>query len=699
MPAKLEDHHRQRPAYIYVRQSTIAQVRHHQESTERQYALKDKAIALGWSAENIRILDRDLGVSGAQASNRQDFKMLAADVSMGKVGAVLALEASRLARSCLDWQRLLELCAFTQTLVIDEDGLYDPADFNDGLLLGIKGTIAQAELHMIRARLQGGKLNKARKGELRFPLPVGLSYDLEGRVVLDLDEEVRESVRQIFRLFRQCGSAYGVAQHFAVHGLRFPKRAYGGLWAGKLIWDRLKYTRVLSVLKNPAYAGVYAYGKSRTTKQISAEGAIQCRILRVPRDSWEVLINEHHEGYIGWEEFLTNQATLERNRTFDKESVLSGPAREGLALLQGLSICARCGRRLTVTYAGNRGIYPTYNCHEAKREGIAPDHVVTVRCEILDAPVAERVLEVLAPAQLDLAVQATRELERRDDVVMRQWRMRLERADYEAQLAQKRYEEVDPSNRLVAATVERRWNDRLLELERVRKQFAEFEKKHARVATPDQKAEVLALARDFPRLWNAPTTKTKDRKRMLRLLIKDITVERDAESRRVQLHIRWQGGACEELTVDLPPRHFLQPESYTEEMIERVRSLAQTRSDREVAKALNSEGLLSVTGRPFTRGMIRWIRTAHGVSTMDARRPHEFTVNEVAEKFGVHRDTVRRWMGKGLVNARRRTSVSRRWVLITPEKENELRALVRSWTGRSSRDRSPQAREQEGGAV
>lgn len=696
---KIETHHRERLAYIYIRQSTIAQVRHNQESTERQYALKEKAIALGWQPEKVRTLDRDLGVSGAHATNRQDFKTLVADVSMGKVGAVLALEASRLARSCLDWQRLLELCALSGTLVIDEDGTYDPADFNDGLLLGIKGTIAQAELHLIRARLQGGKLNKARKGELRLPLPVGLRYDQEGRIVLDPDDEVRKCVEQIFKLFQQYGTAFGVAKHFALNGLRFPKRAYGGLWAGKLIWDRLKYTRLLSILKNPAYAGAYVYGQTRATKRVSSEGDIESGLVAVPRDAWEVLIKDHHEGYIGWDEYLANQETLERNRSFDKESVLSGPAREGLALLQGLLICVRCGRRLSVTYTGNGGIYPTYNCNDSLREGLAPEHPLRVRCELIDAPVAARVLEMLAPAQLELALEAVKELERRDDSIMAQWRMRLERADYEAQLTQKSYEEVDPANRLVAATLERRWNEKLVELEEVRAQYADFEQKHTRVTTPAQKAEVLALAKDFPRLWNARTTKAKDRKRMLRLVIKDIAVERDDESRRILLHIRWQGGECEELAVDIPAVHMFAPEPYSAEMIEKVRSLAQTRSDGEVADLLNEEGLLSINGRPFTHGIIRWIRVSHGIETPDERQADEWTISEVAEKFGVHRNTVAGWIGKGLVASRRRTSVSAHWVLIDSAKAKELRALLRRGSAAASGHSGKVARAQEGGAV
>src|SRR3954468_5419439 len=281
MNTKITPQHQSKPAYIYIRQSTLAQVRHHQESTERQYALRDKALALGWSETAIRVLDRDLGQSGAQMTGREDFKTLVADVSMGNVGAVFALEVSRLARSNLDWHRLLELCALTETLVIDEDGCYNPADFNDGLLLGLKGTMAQAELHLLRARLLGGKLNKAKKGELRFPLPVGFCYDEESRIILDSDEEVRGAVGLVFRLFRETGTAFAVMQRFAESALRFPKRAYGGVWDGKILWGRLTHSRVLGLLKNPSYAGMYVFGRYRYRREISAEGAVHKRIHAV----------------------------------------------------------------------------------------------------------------------------------------------------------------------------------------------------------------------------------------------------------------------------------------------------------------------------------------------------------------------------------------------------------------------------------
>jgi DNA invertase Pin-like site-specific DNA recombinase len=374
MNSKITEQHQSKPAYVYVRQSTMGQVRHHQESTERQYALRQKALDMGWSETAIRTLDRDLGQSGAQMTGREDFKALVSDISLGQVGAVFALEVSRLARSDLDWHRLLQLCALTQTLVIDEDGCYDPSDFNDGLLLGLKGTMAQAELHFLRARLLGGKLNKARKGELRFPLPVGYCYDEQVGIIPDPDEEVRAAVELVFRLFRETGSAYAVVQRFFENRLRFPKRAYGGAWDGQILWGRLTHGRVLSILKNPCYAGMYVFGRYQYRQQITAAGEIRKRMQAVARPDWRVSLKEHHEGYISWEEFDKNAERLEKNRTNGDETMLSGPAREGLALLQGMLLCGNCGRSLTVRYLGNGGIYPTYLCNRFVREGLATNY-------------------------------------------------------------------------------------------------------------------------------------------------------------------------------------------------------------------------------------------------------------------------------------------------------------------------------------
>jgi DNA invertase Pin-like site-specific DNA recombinase len=352
-------------------------VRHHQESTPGNTPW-DRALNLGWQSDKIRVLDRDLGFSGTQTSNREDFKTLVADVSLGKVGAVFALEASRLSRSCSDWHRMLEICAMTGALLLDEDGCYDPADFNDQLLLGLKGTMSQAELHFIRARLQGGKRNKAQRGELRFPLPVGYVYGEEpGSVLIDPDQEVRSAVELIFELFRQTGSAYSVVRHFAQHQLRFPKRSYGGVWNGRLLWGNLKHSRVLGVLNNPSYAGAYVFGRFRSSKSLASDGQIQSKVLEQPIDSWSVLIQEHHQPYISWPEYLENQQILLQNQTNKPEQLLPDIAREGRALLQGLLLCGGCGLRLSPRYKGNGGIsfydVPSPSGHDLPQDCVTSD--------------------------------------------------------------------------------------------------------------------------------------------------------------------------------------------------------------------------------------------------------------------------------------------------------------------------------------
>ena len=677
MNPKISEQQQSKPAYIYVRQSTLAQVRHHQESTERQYALRQKALELGWSEPSIRTLDRDLGISGAHTTGRTDFKTLVADVSMGQVGAVFALEASRLARSNADWHRLLELCALTRTLVIDEDGCYDPADFNDGLLLGLKGTMAQAELHFIRARLLGGKLNKAQKGELRFPLPVGLCHDENGHIVPDSDEEVRGAVSLVFRLFRETGSAFAVVQNFVKRALRFPKRAYGGAWNGKLVWGRLTHTRVLCILKNPSYAGVYVFGRYQYHQKISTTGEIQKKMRAVPMSDWRVQLKQHHEGYISWEEFLENGQRLEKNRTNGEETMLSGPAREGLALLQGLLLCGNCGHAITVRYTGNGGIYPTYLCNRRHLEALATKDCMSFRCDLLDAAVSEEVLKVLRPAELQLALAALQELEARDQAILRQWQMRLERAEYEVALAERRYQEVDPSNRLVANTLERRWNETLLHLQDLKKQAAECQRQEARVFTPEQKAKVLALARDFPRLWHAPSTQAKDRKRMLRLLIKDITVNKLIEQRQLSVHIRWQGGACTDLSVQLPPKaadRFRYPSAE----VDRIRELARRLTKAEIADQLNREGRRTPKGLSFTAKAIHWICWRYEIPPAQLKKKEELTVQQVAEQFGVGIGVVHYWIKHQIIQTRRLNERAAYWITLNTEDEQKLREWVRN---------------------
>jgi len=677
MNSKITEQHRSRPAYIYVRQSTNAQVLHHQESTERQYALRTMALELGWSESAIRTLDRDLGMTGTEMTRREDFKTLVADVSMGQVGAVFALEVSRLARSNLDWHRLLELCALTATLVIDEDGCYDPSDFNDGLLLGLKGTMAQAELHFLHARLQGGKLNKAKKGELRFPLPVGYCYDEQDRIVPDADAEVRGAVAMVFHFFRETGSAYAVVHRFTERGLRFPKRAYGGAWDGKIIWGRLSHSRVLGVLKNPSYAGIYVFGRYQYHREINPDGEVRKRMQAVAMPAWRVRLQQHHEGYITVEEFVKNREQLQKNRTNGEETLLSGPAREGLALLQGLLLCGNCGHALTVRYRGNGGICPTYQCNLLRREGLATKSCMVFRCDLLDGVIAEEMLKALQPAELELALAALHELESRDQSILRQWQMRLERAEYEVALAERRYQEVDPANRLVAGTLERRWNDALVRLDDLKKEAAEFQRQEAHVATPKQKAQVLALAKDLPRLWHASTTRSKDRKRMLRLLIKDITVERPANQKQLLVHIRWQGGACSDVTVQLP-LNIADRVRYPSGVVDRIRELAHSLPDREIADQFNREGQLSAKGQPYTVKIIQWIRCRYRIPPAEFKRPEELTVQQVAARFGTSDQVVYYWIEHKVIGTRRVGPRMPHWITLSGTEEQQLREWVRN---------------------
>lgn len=669
---KIQSHHLSKQAYIYLRQSTMTQVRLNQESTQRQYALQDKAQQLGWFPTTIKVLDGDLGMSGTQSSNREDFKTLVADVSMGKVGAVFALEASRLSRSCTDWHRLLELCAMTNTLIIDEDGCYSPSDFNDQLLLGLKGSMSFAELHFIRARLQGGKINKAKRGELRCPLPVGFCYDEQDHVRLDPDEHVRHTLHLFFRVFKEKGSAYGVIHHFAQNHIQFPKRPHGGAKKGKLVWARLTEARARAILKNPSYAGVYVYGRYTYQKRLSQTGQLLVTPVILPMEKWPVMIKDHHDAYISWEDYLQNQKILKQNQTNAGKNLLPLSAREGHALLQGLMICGICGHRVTIRYKGNGGICPRYECNYKRNQGMDKSPCLSVGALALDQAISQRVLRAITPAQIEIAIQAFEELEERNQSLEKQWGMKIKRAEYETQLAQRRYEEVDPSNRLVAATLEKDWNHAMLFQQEVQSQYADHQKQNILVTTKDQKENLLILAKDFSCLWNAPSTSSKDRKRMLRLLIKDITIEKNKTEKKVILHIYWQGGALESLEVPIPLPSY-DRWRHSDEIVNRVRGLALTLTDREIVEKFNQEGLKTNKGNYFTLHSIDWIRFKHKIPA-PSPRPDELSINQVAEKFNVSHYVVRYWIERKMVDARRLRQ--KLWVSLDPGKEAELKNRI-----------------------
>jgi hypothetical protein len=537
--------------------------------------------------------------------------------------------------------------------------------------------MSSAELHFIRARLHGGKVNKAKKGELRSVLPVGYVYDEQGRTVIDPDQEVHGALRLLFKTFREVGSAYGVVHKFAQEGIRFPKRAYGGAWDGKLVWGNLVHNRVRYVLRNPEYAGAYVYGRYGYEKSVTKEGEIKTKTIERPMENWEVLIKDHHESYITWDEYLEHRKMLSENQTNGKEYVLSGPAREGLALLQGLLICADCGHKISIRYTGNGGIYPTYQCTWRKRDGISHRHCINISCRLLDDAISKRIVEVLQPSELKVAVHAFEELERRSHAVDRQWELKIERAQYESDLAQRRYEEVDPSNRLVTSTLETRWNDALVTLEEIRKQYEEYKRKQGLSNIAHRKAEILSLGKNFSRLWQAKTTKAKDRKRILRLLVKDITVKKREGKKQVKLQIRWQGGALEEMLVEIPPNA---PDKWrhSPETIKRVRDLAKTLNDNQIAACFNEEGLKTNKGNVYTASSIAWIRYKHSIAAPDLKRPEELTVKQAAEKFDVGAHVVYYWIDRKIVQARKLNSGSPWWITLDSPTEQRLHSWAES---------------------
>jgi DNA invertase Pin-like site-specific DNA recombinase len=673
MNHKIQLHHQQKLACIYLRQSTMFQVMHHQESTDRQYALRQKAVQYGWEPSLIRIMDADLGQSGSQSTHRQDFKALVAEVSMGNVGAIFVLEASRLSRSSADWNRLLELCSLTQTLIIDQDGCYDPSQFNDQLLLGLKGTMSQAELHLIRGRLHGAKINKAKRGELRFPLPVGFIYDEDSNIVFDPDEQVVHVIRLLFALFKEKQSAYYVVRYFGEHNIQFPKRSYGGRWKGKLLWGKLSYSRALTILNHPFYAGVYTYGRYKNARIINTQGEIVTKQKRQPVNQWPVMIKDHHSAYITYEEHENNVRQLQLNKTNGTKYGLASPAREGSTLLQGLLVCGICGRRMTIRYAGKDGSVPTYECNWRKREGLTGNSCFSFRADIADPVIEKNIIEVLSPQNLSIATKALQQIQKRNSAMDKQWEMNLRRCQYNADLAQRRFEQVDPANRLVAASLEKNWNLQLEKLAAVRQQYQDYLDNRKKQFCLDNE-EIARLAVHIPALWSA-TKNHKDKKRIVRLLISDITVNKDSQTKTLLLNIRWQAGATQQLQVKLPPA-IIDKLRYPAEIVDTVKALTlQYSNDRKTAELLNQQGLRSSTGKPFSSSMIQWIRYKHRIPCVPVKAENEYTVAQVQQMFHISRHMVYYWIERKYVTARKQTD-NRFLITITPQCKKSLEQMI-----------------------
>jgi DNA invertase Pin-like site-specific DNA recombinase len=647
---KVTADHLRRDAYLYVRQSSLYQVANNTESARRQYDLRGRAVALGWPADRVVVIDVDQGQSGASATDREGFQRLVADVSLQKAGIVLGLECSRLARNNADWHRLLELCALSGTLICDEDGLYDPGSINDRLLLGLKGTISEAELHFIRARLQGGILAKAGRGELAVRLPVGLVYDATGAVVLDPDAGVRQAIAHLFQTFQTTGSASAVVKAFAAQRLTFPGRhCTGGPHAGELYWKPLRHDHALFVLHNPRYAGAYFYGRRRQVTNIDGH----TRTVHKPREQWTVLIEDAHPGYITFDQYERNQATLASNAAFRGQERRAGPPREGPALLQGLVVCGTCGKRMTVNYHKrcNGELVPDYAC---QREGIATG---TPPCQTIcgqgvDDAVAKLVLEQLTPLAIETALQVSAELTKRASDADRIRATSVERARYTADAARRRYLAVDPTNRLVADQLEADWNHKLRELGDAQDEYDRAQSAGAGTLTDEQQARIRALASDLPALWGDPATPMRERKRLIRLLITDVTLIKTDE--QITAHVRLSGGQLHTLTVPRPLRAW---EAHTTPpaTIALIDELLDDHTYDETVEILNKRGLTGGWGHPFTVVSLTQLCRNRGIPShhQRLRAAGMLTLDQIAEQLGVTTQTIKTWQRRGHITGRR----------------------------------------------
>jgi DNA invertase Pin-like site-specific DNA recombinase len=667
---------------VYVRQSTAQQVADHRESTRLQYGLAERAVGLGWAPSRVLVIDEDLGHSASGADARPGFQRLVSEVGLDHVGIVLGIEMSRLARSGREWHQLLELCALSGTLLGDPDGIYDPADHNDRLLLGLKGTISEAELHLIKQRMWTGRLAKARRGELAVPLPAGFVRRPSGEVALDPDEQVQAVIRLIFGLFERLGTVNAVLCFLADNHIQLGIRVRVGPERGELSWRRPSRAGVQNILRNPAYAGIYAYGRSRVDPRRRQAGRPFTGRVRTAREDWIVFLPGLLPAYISTGQYEKNRQRMDANRS---RSQSLGAVRDGPALLAGLVACGRCGKKMTVHYQRGPGgrQQPVCVCARAKSDyGAGQCQQITGSC--VDAHVTGLLLAAMAPAALEVSLAAAGQAEAQRAQVDRIWRQRLERADFAADRARRQYQLAEPENRLVARQLEKDWEAALAGRQRLGEEYDRFTATRPRTLTAAEREQIRALAADLPAVWNAPTTTSADRKQLIRHLIEQVRIAVAGASEKVDIQVTWAGGHRTAAQITRPVACLTQL-SYYPQLAARARELADTGcTTAQIAGRLNAEGFRPPKRIPaFTPNavtdLLRAIGTHRSHTPARANRPalapHEWWLRDLAEHLGMPEITLDSWIRRGWATGYLHPDIKRTVVRADPAEAERLRAL------------------------
>lgn len=666
VPEKILRQHRERLAIVYIRQSTPQQVERHQESTRLQYALVDRAFQFGWPRETIVVIDDDLGRTGTTIEGRLGFQRLIAEVSLGHVGLVLGIETSRLARSCRDWHQLLELCALFDTLIADTDGVYDPANYNDRLVLGLKGTMSEAELHILKARMLEGRRAKARRGELGKPVPMGYVRRPSGEVALDPDEHAQETIRLVFDLLDRFRTVGRVMRYLIEHDIRMPVRVSNGPHKGDLEWHRVNRASLHNLFANPTYAGAYVYGMRPIDRRRQQPGRKRTGRRSYRLEDADVVLPGRLPAYITWEQYQRNRAQLQSNRPAS-----TGPVRAGSALLSGLLICGRCGLRMNAQY-NNNGHTGRYSCMHMKTTYGEPS-CQSLTAAPLDALVTSLVLQALQPAALEASIALAKDLEAERAALDHHWQQRLERARYHVERARRQYEAVEPENRLVCRTLERAWEEALAEQARLESEYDRFRRDRTQAPSPSELAAVQGLAKDLPALWNAQTTSQEERQTIARLVLERILVEVIDGSEQVRVECHWHGGNQTSHKLTRPVARMDTLSTYAN-LVARAGELRNAgHSFERIATALNQEGWRPAKrADSFNAPTVRQLLIKAGVIVAKYRRrgpqfereTDEWTVRELAEQIGVPETTVYGWVHRGRLPSRSAKTTATRPMLL-----------------------------------